>query len=448
MSAILVVDDEKSMRITLSELLREEGHVVDLAENGETALRKLQAEPYDLVLSDLKMDEIDGLDVLKGAKAISAEIEVILVTAHGTIGTAVEAMKHGAADFLTKPFDPDELLIRVEKALERRRLVHEAGQLRREARERAGGGSLLGGSAAIKRVLDLVDRVAPTDSTVLVEGESGTGKELVARAIHEKSGRAGRSFIPVNCGAFPEGLLESELFGHIKGAFTGAASNRKGLFEEADRGTIFLDEASDTTPATQVKLLRVLQEHEIRRLGSNQPLRIDVRVIAATNRNLKTLVNEGKFRDDLFYRLSVFPIHIAPLRDRREDILLLAEHFLRRCAVEMHKPVVGFETGAARLLEAYGWPGNVRELENALERAVILATGEKIGAGDLPPEVQGASPDLLVAAGTRGLTLEEMERNYILTTLDRFQGDRGKTADFLKIGRNTLWRKLKQYGRP
>ncbi len=447
MGSILVVDDEKSMRITLSELLREEGHVVDLAEDGETALRKLQAEPYDLVLSDLKMDEIDGLDVLKGAKAFSSDIEVILVTAHGTIGTAVEAMKHGAADFLTKPFDPDELLVRVEKALERRRLIHEAEQLRREARERAGGGSLLGGSAAMKRVLDLVDRVAPTDSTVLVEGESGTGKELVARAIHERSGRASRAFIPVNCGAFPEGLLESELFGHVKGAFTGAASNRKGLFEEADRGTIFLDEAADTTPATQVKLLRVLQEHEIRRLGSNQPVRIDVRVIAATNRNLKTLVNEGTFRDDLFYRLSVFPIHIAPLRERREDVLLLAEHFLKRFGLEMHKTVTAFETGAARLLESYGWPGNVRELENAIERAVILATGEKIGAPDLPPEVQGASPDLLVAAGTRGLTLEEMERNYILTTLDRFQGDRGKTADFLKIGRNTLWRKLKQYGR-
>ncbi len=447
MGAILVVDDEKSMRITLSELLREEGHAVAIAESGEAALRMLSAEPYDLVLTDLKMDEIDGLDVLKAAKAVSGDIEVILVTAHGTIGTAVEAMKHGAADYVTKPFDPDELLVRVEKALERRQLVHEAEQLRREALRRTGGGELLGSSAGMRRVLDLIDRVAPTDSTVLVEGESGTGKELVARAIHAKSGRTGRPFIPVNCGAFPEGLLESELFGHVKGAFTGAASNRKGLFEEADHGTIFLDEAADTTPATQVKLLRVLQEHEIRRLGSNQPIRIDVRVIAATNRNLKTLVNEGRFRDDLFYRLSVFPIHIAPLRDRREDVLPLAENFLRRCAVEMHKPVTSIDPAAAKLLEAYAWPGNVRELENSIERAVILATGERIGSADLPPEVQGASPDVLVSAGTRGLTLDEMEKNYILTTLDRFQGDRGKTADFLKIGRNTLWRKLKQYGR-
>ncbi len=447
MSTILVVDDEKSMRITLSELLREEGYSVDIAESGERALRMLQEGPYDLVVTDLKMEEIDGIDLLKAAKSLSSDIEVILVTAHGTIGTAVEAMKHGATDFLSKPFDPDELLVRVERALERSRLVHEAEQLRREARERAGGDSLLGSSGGLKKVLDLIDRVASTDSTVLIEGESGTGKELVARAIHARSGRASRPFIPVNCGAFPESLLESELFGHVKGAFTGAASNRKGLFEEADRGTIFLDEAADTTPATQVKLLRVLQEHEIRRLGSNQPVRIDVRVLAATNRNLKTLVNEGKFRDDLFYRLSVFPIYIPPLRERREDIVVLAKHFLALRAQEMHKPVNSIEPEAARLLEAYAWPGNVRELENAIERAVILATGVTLRHVDLPPEVQGASPDFVAAAGTRGRTLEEMERDYILATFDRFGGDRGKTADYLKIGRNTLWRKLKRFGR-
>jgi DNA-binding NtrC family response regulator len=356
-------------------------------------------------------------------------------------------MRLGAFDYVTKPFESSELLHRVEKALEHHRLVGEVRLLRRQIREQRGFDTLVGRSPQIQRVVELISRVAGTDTTILIEGESGTGKELVARAIHRESPRADRPFVAINCGALPETLLESELFGHVKGAFTGATATKKGLFEEADQGTLFLDEIGDTAPATQIKLLRVLQEREIRRVGSNAPIKINVRLLTATHRNLEELANAGRFREDLFYRLNVVAIPLSPLRDHRDDIPLLATHFLEAAAKRLGRPVPTLSPEAMALFLEHPWPGNVRELENAIERAVLLAPRPIIFPDDLPPSLRRAPPPGEPGATPLKLVrLDEVERAHILRTLDELAWNQARAAETLGIGRNTLWRKLKEYG--
>jgi DNA-binding NtrC family response regulator len=446
-AVILIVDNEPSVRVTLTMLLKGQGHHLLEAGDGQAALDVLRGEAVDLVITDLKMAEVTGLDVLRGAKRIAPEAEVILLTGHGTVESAVEAMRVGAFDYVTKPFEPSELLHRVQNALERHRLRREVHHLRKQIREHRGFGTIIGTSLSIQRLADMVSRVAAADATILIEGESGTGKELVARAIHAESARASHPFVGINCAALPETLLESELFGHVRGAFTGAVATKKGLFEEAGQGTLFLDEIGDTPPPIQVKLLRVLQEREIRRVGSTSPIRIDARLLAATNRRLEELVREGRFREDLYYRLNVVALRIPPLRERREDIPLLAAHFLTHAAKRHGRAVPTLSPEAMALFLEHQWPGNVRELENAIERAVLLAETDTILPGDLPPRLQGApgggdGPD----ATATPHRLDEVEREHILRTLDVYAWNQARAAEALGIGRNTLWRKLKDYG--
>jgi two-component system response regulator HydG len=444
-AVILVVDNEPSVRVTLTMLLK--GHHLLEAGDGQAALDVLRGEAVDLVITDLKMADVTGLDVLREAKLIAPETEVILLTGHGTVESAVEAMRVGAFDYVTKPFEPSELLHRVQNALERHRLRREVHHLRKQIREDRGFGTIIGTSLSIQRLAGMVSRVAAADATILIEGESGTGKELVARAIHAESARASHPFVGINCAALPETLLESELFGHVRGAFTGAAAAKKGLFEEASQGTLFLDEIGDTPPPIQVKLLRVLQEREIRRLGSTSPIRIDVRLLAATNRHLEDLVREGRFREDLYYRLNVVALRIPPLRERREDIPLLAAHFLTRSAKRHGRAVPTLSPETMALLLDHQWPGNVRELENAIERAVLLAETDTILPGDLPPRLQGVpSGGDGAEAAAKPRRLDEVEREQILRTLDAYAWNQARAAEALGIGRNTLWRKLKDYG--
>jgi DNA-binding NtrC family response regulator len=454
-STILVVENEDSLRLTLSILLRRAGYEVREAPHGQAALDLLAKEPVDLVITDLRMEPVGGLEVLRTVKVTSPQTEVLVLTGFGSVESAVEAMKLGAFEYLTKPFDREEMLLTVAKALERKSLLSEVRQLRAQVQERFAFDNIVCPSARMQEVLDLVARVAESDATVLLEGESGTGKELIARALHHASRRREGPFVAVNCGALPESLLESELFGHVKGSFTGATSHKKGLFEEASGGTILLDEISETTPSMQVKLLRVLQEQEVRRVGSNTPVKIDTRVVAATNRHLTQLVAEGTFREELFYRLNVIIVTIPPLRDRPEDVLPLAEHFLKRFATRQKKPITGLSREAALLLGRYPWPGNVRELENAIERAVVLTRDGEIQPGDLPLAViegRGGLPAGVAGGGTAGapgarrLTLREMEKAYILEMLNEMEWNQAKAAQALDIGRNTLWRKLKEYG--
>jgi two-component system response regulator HydG len=445
MSRILVVDDEGPLRTTFVVALSRHRQQVDEAVGVRDAMKRLEATDYDLVITDLRLPDGSGLDVLKSAKAHSEDTEVILLTAYGSVESAVEAIKLGAFDYLLKPFDPEEMLIRVGKALERRHLKREVENLRSQVRERYGLRGILAESAAMRRVLDLVARVAPTDATVLLQGETGTGKELIAKAIHHQSPRARGPFVAINCGALPESLLESELFGHVKGAFTSAVASKRGLFEEADHGTLFLDEIGEATPGTQVKLLRALEEGEIRRVGSHAPVRVDVRVVAATNRNLAERVQAGAFRDDLYYRLSVISVMLPPLRDRPEDVAVLAEHFVTRVAARLRKAVQGLTPDAVAALLRYPWPGNVRELQNVLERAVILAPGPRIGPDSLPAHVVRGIPPEAIHAGGRPRTAEEMERAHILETLERLGWNLTQAADELGLARTTLWRKLKRY---
>jgi DNA-binding NtrC family response regulator len=427
-------------------LLRRHGYEVDEVPNGEEAIKKLDHGLYDLLITDILMGRVGGMEVLRVAKQAIPDVEVIIITGHGTVESAVEAMRLGAFDYLTKPVEREKLLVTVSRALERKGLRKEIQHLRARVSERYGGDHVIGVSPKMEHVFELVDRVAMTDATVLILGESGTGKDVIANKIHHQSRRVEGAFIAVNCGALPESLLESELFGHVKGAYTGAISNKKGLFEEASGGTLFLDEISEITPAVQVKLLRALQDGEIRRVGDNRSIRVDTRVIAATNNDLKTLVQEGAFRSDLFYRLNVFPIFLPPLRERREDILPLAEYFLHKVNTRLRTKVYRLSSAAIEVLMGYLWPGNVRELENVIERAIILSTDDWIDTDDLPPEISGVSwksvsrPD--------GTTLAEMERQFLLETLERCGGDRVKTAKQLGIARSTLWRKLKRYGIP
>ena len=384
---VLLVEDDASQAAMIGLELKRLGFRVDAEKTVPAATARVEKEIFDAVVTDLRLGAGDGLKVLAAVKASQPETGVIVITGHGSIDTAVAAMKAGAFDYLTKPVEPEELALALRKSIEHRDLVGEVRRLRAEVRERQGFAKIVSASAAMRQVLDLIAKVASTDATVLITGESGTGKELVARSLHENSPRRDGSFVAINCGALPEGLLESELFGHMKGSFTGADRNKRGLFEEASGGTLFLDEITETTPGLQVKLLRALQEGEIRRVGDNHPVKISARVVAASNRDLKKLVAAGKFRDDLYYRLKVFPIEIPPLRERREDVMPLAEAFLKKARVRTGSLGAKFSMAAAKALTAYAWPGNVRELEHAIERALIMAAAPMIEPADLPPEI-------------------------------------------------------------
>ena len=445
MAHLLVVDDEPAARTTLSLLLRKRGHHVAEAPDVITATKRLGDEVFDLVVTDLRMPDGDGLDVLRAAKTHAPQTEVILLTAYAEWKSAKEAIRLGALDYFEKGQEPDELYHRIDKALAARALRRENENLRAQLRERYSLPGVIAQSEAMQSVLALVARVAPTDATLLIQGESGTGKEVIAKAVHHGSTRAARPFVAVNCGAVPEALLESELFGYVRGAFTGAAASKLGLFEEAHSGTLFLDEIAEMPPALQVKLLRALQSGEIRRLGTTQATTIDVRVIAATHGDLATLIGQGSFREDLYYRLNVIQMTLPPLRERREDIPALAEHFLTQSGNKLGR-TLRLSPGALERLLRYAWPGNVRELENAIERAAILAHSEIVEADDLPPHVAvglqlGPPPALAGQA-----TLADAERMHILQTLERFGRNHSGAAEALGIGRTTLWRKLKEYG--
>ena len=374
MAFILLVDDQSSMRLTLTALLKSAGHTLAQSATGTDALDKISKNDFDVVITDLKLDTISGMDVLRAAKTQNPQTEVIMLTGYGSIESAVAAMKAGAIDYLTKPVDNEELTLALGRAQERQQLKSEVARLRSviAKEQKFDPGNIVASSPAMKEVLEMVARVAPTDATVLVQGESGTGKELIARAMHQNSKRKDGAFIPINCGALPENLLESELFGHVKGAFTGAHQNKKGLFEEADGGTLFLDEIGEMSPVTQVKLLRVLQDSEVRRVGANLGVKVDVRVVAATNQKLQERIKNNEFREDLYYRLQVIPIFLPPLRERKEEILPLVNHYLGSIAAKMNKAVKGLSPECEQALLDYSWPGNIRELINAVERAVIL----------------------------------------------------------------------------
>ncbi len=447
---VLVVDDERGHRTMLRALLAQAGYRALEADDGDVAVDQVRTHPVDAVLLDLRMPRMGGIETLEALKRVRPELPVVLLTAYASVDTAVAAMKKGAFDYLTKPVDAADLRRVLEKALEFRRLEEEVRLLRERLGERFDFSSLIGRSRPMRELFETLALVAPSDATVLITGESGTGKELVANAIHQNSPRRDKPFVKVNCAALHENLLESELFGHERGAFTGATAQRKGRFELAHGGTLFLDEIGDMSPATQAKVLRVLQEGEFERLGGTRTLKVDVRVIAATHRDLEAMVAEGTFRQDLYYRLSVVPVHLPPLRERPEDIPLLAEHFLRVYASKNRKPIAGFTPEAMDLLVRHAWPGNVRELQNAVERAVILCLGERITPRELPPAVRASAPPPPEApsAAEPGLrTLREAERELILRTLEETGGNRTRAARILGISRQTLITKLKEYGR-
>ena len=440
---ILVVDDEKVVRESLRGLFTEDGYQVGAAADAKDALRKIQAEPWDLLLLDIKMPGMDGLELHKRAKEIVPEIVVIMMTAYASVDTAVQALIDGAYDYVTKPFDPDDLERLIDKALEHRELMRENVQLREriEALAREQIDEVMGESPEMKGIRDQIRTVAETDATVLIQGESGTGKELVARAVHHASARAAMPMVVAHCARLPDGLIESELFGHEKGAFTGAEYRRKGKFELADGGTIFFDEVGDINAKTQVDLLRVLEEKSFTRLGGGQTVHTDFRVIAASNRDLQKEVDEDRFRLDLFYRLNVFTISLPPLRDRISDIAILAEHFLEKLADKMGRARCHLAEGALERLRAYDWPGNVRELENVIERAVIVQKGTEILPGDLSIQAQETQ------VPRRGaLAMAEVERQHIQMVLDRMEGNISRAAQALEIDRVTLYSKIKKYG--
>jgi DNA-binding NtrC family response regulator len=442
-SRILVVDDEANARTALAELLREEGYDVETAADAFKAMGKIDAFAPHLVLTDLKMPGMDGIELMKKIRATSRDCAVIVMTAFGAVESAVEAMRAGAVDYLTKPINFDELLIMTQRALEQERLRMEAHEMRARLAERFSTGSIVGNSPPMQQIFKVIKQVAPSRASVLITGESGTGKELVAQALHENSPRAGGAFIKLHCAALAETLLESELFGHERGAFTGAVSRRDGRFQMAHGGTLFLDEIGEISASVQVKLLRFLQEHEFERVGGTQTIKVDVRVIAATNRNLDEEVKRGRFREDLFYRLNVVSIHMPALRERPSDIPLLANHFLQRYARENGKTIKGFTPAALEALTHHQWAGNVRELENAVERAVVMATDEHVDIEQLPATVAPMPKSALPTIP--GSSLEEIERYAILKTLEATGGSTSKAAEILGISVRKIQYKLHEY---
>jgi DNA-binding NtrC family response regulator len=443
---VLIVDDEANARTALAELLRDEGFGVETAADGFKALPKLEEFAPDLVLTDLCMPGMSGLDLMKKARELDPETVSVVMTAHGAVDTAVAAMRQGAADYLTKPIIVDELLIIIDRELERRRLRLEAGMLRQRLVDGQRIHNIVGSSPEMRELFETVLQVAPSRASVLITGESGTGKELIAAAIHEHSPRAAGPLVKLHCAALAEGLLESELFGHEHGAFTGAAGARDGRLKQADGGTLFLDEIGDISPAVQIKLLRFLQEREFERVGGNQTIKVDVRVVAATNRDLQRLVAQGMFREDLFYRLNVVTIHVPSLRERASDVTLLAAHFLRKYSQENGKEVRGFTEGALDRIARYTWPGNVRELENVIERAVVVCRGRDISVEDLPPAVAGAAANAREGMPpVPGSTVAELERYAILKTLEYTGGSTSRAADMLGISPRKIQYRMREY---
>jgi DNA-binding NtrC family response regulator len=442
---VLVVDDDESVRLLLSDVLGEAGYEVHAVEDGQAALHALDERPVDVVLLDLHLPRVSGLNVLAALPSLRTDARFVVMTAFGTIDSAVEAMRLGAYDYIRKPFDEDELLLLVARALQDVRLRREVVRLKSASVDFARQ-AMVGRSAPMQRLQRLIERVAPTRANVLITGETGTGKELVARAVHDLSDRAERPFVPVNCSALPETLLESELFGHVKGSFTGAIETRKGLVEEAAGGTLFLDEISTLTENIQVKLLRVVQDRRVQRVGGRASLPVDFRLVVATNVDLAAAVRDGSFREDLYFRLNVFPIEVPALRDRSDDIALLANHFRLRFAYELGLEPPGLGPETLTRLMAYEWPGNVRELENFIERSVIMYPGEKTFPFDLPHVRHGSAVgDLLGAATSNAWTLDRLEREYILTVLDRVRWQQATAAELLGVNRRTIYRKLKRY---
>jgi DNA-binding NtrC family response regulator len=447
---ILIADDEEIMRDVLSDLLSAESYTVDLAENGVQALEMIRDTNYGVMLLDLMMPEMDGLQVLEELKKMPNSPAAVVLTAYASIDRAVKATKLGAFDFITKPFKNDELLLAVRNAMEHRQLVDENQRLRKTLHERYGFQNIIGKSSAMQQIFDLITQVAPRRSTVLIQGESGTGKELVAKAIHAASGRVDSPFIAINCGNIPSELLESELFGHVRGAYTGAVGLKKGLFEAADSGTLFLDEVATISMEIQAKLLRVIQEREFRRLGGLENIKVDVRIIAATNMDLQANVHQGLFRDDLYYRLNVIAIKIPPLRERAEDIPLLSEHFLRKYAEENQRKYFILEPSALKALMDYRWPGNVRELENVIERAVVLSPGNSIPADLFPKNITQPAPEETIRFSQDGTSLKEKVGNFekaiILAALEKTDWNQKKAAQLLSVNATTLSEKLKRFG--
>ena len=444
---ILIVDDDPLVPRTLRLLLNKHGHDVRVAPGAAEAFRQLAAHPVDVVLSDINMPGPDGFEVLKHVRGTHPSTQVILVTGYGTIDSAVRGMREGAFDYVTKPVLDEEMLLVVERALESGRLRAENVELRAALDRTKGSKKVIGNDPSLQRVFDTIQAVAPTRATVLITGESGTGKSMISRLVHDASPRRGGPFVELNCGALPETLLESELFGHTKGAFTGASGARPGRFLAADHGTLFLDEIGASTPALQLKLLRVLQERKFEPVGSEESLEVDVRLILATNEDLTKCVAEGRFRQDLFYRISVVPIHLPPLRERIGDVPVLAQHFLKRFTEENEKPVTEIDDSTMTILQAHAWPGNIRELENVIERGVILARGTVLMPGDLPPELTKSAP---APSGDRTLALKRAleipEREIIERTLKSQGWNRQKTAHALDINRTTLFNKMRKYG--
>jgi Nif-specific regulatory protein len=447
MGRILVVDDHDTLRRGIVKALTDAGHDVEQAANGTAAIERLQDSQFDVVLTDLRMGGADGLDVLRTTTKLQPHAAVILMTAFGSINTAVEAMKIGAIDFVQKPFEIEEMEMKVEKAIEMRRLKHQVEYLRDAQLGHYDFDRIVGASGALQQVLGIVQKVARSNSTVMIKGETGTGKELIAGAIHHNSLRANKAFVKVNCAALQENLLESELFGHEKGAFTSADKQRIGRFEQADGGTLFLDEVGDMSTSTQAKILRVLQEHEFERLGGTRTLKVDVRIITATNRNLAQMVKEGRFREDLYYRLNVVSVEMPPLRDRKDDIPALAEFFVKRFAGELKKRVDAVEPDALRVLMRHQWPGNIRELENVIERAVLLTDGPAITAADLQVGDHSASQSgdrpSVVRIPATGIALEEIERQAVVEALRMSGWVQKDAADLLGISPRVMNYKIK-----
>jgi DNA-binding NtrC family response regulator len=443
---VLVVDDDAAMCDLLREELEHEGFAVEVARSGRAGVERVKRGGVDVVVSDVKMPDLDGIDLLREVREVAPSPYVITITAFGSIDTAIRAVKLGAYDYITKPFEIDQLVLVIRKALGERDLRSEVARLRDEVERSYRFDNIIGRSAAMQELFALVRRIVGSAANVLITGDSGTGKELIARALHQNSPRKAHPFVAVNCAAIPPALLESDLFGHKRGAFTDARADHPGLFVEANGGTIFLDEIGELPLPLQPKLLRVLQEREVRAVGASRPERVDVRVVAATNRNLEALLQDGTFREDLYYRLNVIHLHLPPLRARTEDILPLAEHFLARSAERAGKPVKGFQESAKKVLLAHPWPGNVRELENVVERAVALVEGDVVSAEDLPPAMrERRNQDRLAAALSQGLTLEELEREYIQKVLEAEGGNKTRAAQRLGLDRKTLYRKLEEY---
>lgn len=449
MKRVLVVDDEENLRLVLRTLLRRHGYEVETAASGEEALEQLDAYGPDFVLTDVRMPKMGGLDLLTTLKAKHCQATVIVMSAYGNVDQAIEAMKAGAYDYIQKPFKPDEVVLTLRKAEERESLRRENVALRQEMRKSNRFEDILAKSASMQAVFRTIAKIADYKTTVLITGESGVGKELVARALHSRSSRQSRRFVAVNCGAIPENLLESELFGHKRGAFTDAVADRVGLFEEADGGTLFLDEVGELPLGLQVKLLRVLQEEVIRRLGDTKDISVDVRIVAATHRNLLAEIEAGRFREDLFYRLNVLPIHVPPLRERRDDIPLLMEHFIARNNTRLRTDIRGLDTESRRLLYEYSWPGNVRELENTIERAMVLADGDTLLAADLPERIREARDPVQTQLSSGELsvkkTMRVIEEALIRRALQKTKGNRTRAAELLEISHRALLYKIKDY---